>query len=1373
MSTIALIPKIDYNQQIRMLYADALIVTELLCLVEYGTVEYGVSTSIGYDISSSLSNTAYSCQLINMAYPLPLDTGYRSSGTEAEIFDFRAKFFYLSPGQILLIVYPLFQELRENTFSDSDNEDTNEHIEKVLEKVDLFHVPNITVDQLMLRVFLISLTGAASRWLRNKPTGSIKTWEDLKTKFWNKYCPPGRTAKKMEEINNFQQESDETLFQAWERFKELLMKCPQHYLTEMQEIKKVNEKVYAAQVGCEQCKGPHYTKYFPQKEEGKTLEEAYYTQFGGPFQGGGYRATTLGYYQRNNINPSYQERRQSMEDTLSKFMSESAKRHEENSNLIKEIQATTDASIRNQGALIKSLEIQIGQISKNSTLLYKSRQMTVPFPSHLDNHYCKEEEGNHGPKFTEDYGAPHINNTIPRKEKDPGSFTLPCFINDVCFDNALVDLGASVSVMPLSTYLNLGLCKLAHTRLTVELADRTVKYPKGIAKNVLVGIGKFTFPVDFIILDMPEDIKVPLILGRPFLSTARAKIDVYKRKITLRVGEEKIIFKSVKPASSIIKRVYMLSSRERMELDLEARIMEETLVLNRSLDPFLEDYIKLNYLNEPFELRRNQGDDLIPTIKEGEVIKEFRTRDEDLDIEIDDYPILEDMDAYRDEGMGDIIVGEPFLRKVLYKVEDIATCLVEYVKFWEDWEVDRYGNANLGRYNVSVPALTKDHKGIKINMPYPERINTPYSRYGINIIYWEDTSVVPTLRDPKKDARVPRNESNSRKANVQCYYCNEKGHYASDCPKLRVHDAKYFREQMFLDQKDKLEATSNEDRESDENGVQKLNNDAKAISENLLFSTSNICSESNEVKTDSQIPKMPKERKLLKMFEKMALAINALRDRIDVTLLEDRKRRWMSDSQNSLREFYKTDVLPMSVFLSKTLKELKQELMEEKNELLENEIEKISSDSKDIQANLLKRIKILENDFKQSQAQSIDFELKLQHPKEKMACDVSWKSRLSTLNDENVLLKNQADSVVKERENSKLEYQKLFNSIKATRTQHQKELDDLIEHVNLKTYAYADVRSQNQDLLMTISELKNKIKTIEKGKNVNTKSDKSKTSGTLLYVTLLPKNIAVKAKKVSKTKVNADRTKLVTSHSIPKNKQSQKQKLENSNSVRRPQSKDTKLKNRVLKNTNDKSSSAYVRKVSNSRVKIALFTSPVPAKSRNLGATSVIAKSRFSIAKTLTVTNKVIQLVYWIVDSGCLKHMSGNLQLLRNFIEKFIGTVRFGNDHFATIIGYGDYNLEGVDLLTSSHESNLYTISISELAASSPVCLMSKSTSTKSWLWHRRLSHLNFGTVNQLTSKDLVDGLLKFKYDKYHLCSACEQGKSKKASFPSKLVPST
>ncbi|GJS56486.1 putative reverse transcriptase domain-containing protein [Tanacetum coccineum] len=213
--------------------------------------------------------------------------------------------------------------------------------------------------------------------------------------------------------------------------------------------------------------------------------------------------------------------------------------------------------------------------------------------------------------------------------------------------------------MPLSTYLNLRLGEFAHTRLTVESADRTVKYPKGIAENVLVGIVKFTFPIDFRILDMPKDVKVPLILEIPFLSTARAKIDVYKRKITLR-------------------------------LDLEARLMGETLVLNRSLDPFSKDYIELNDLNKPFKLRRNQGDDLMPTIEEGEVIKEFITRDENLDTGIDDYPsycdddkkihidFLEDMDAYRDNEMCAIIFGEPFLREVRIKTKRFEGIITFY-----------------------------------------------------------------------------------------------------------------------------------------------------------------------------------------------------------------------------------------------------------------------------------------------------------------------------------------------------------------------------------------------------------------------------------------------------------------------------------------------------------------------------------------------------------------------------------------------------------------------------------------------------------------------------------------------------------------------
>nr|GEV91413.1 integrase, catalytic region, zinc finger, CCHC-type, peptidase aspartic, catalytic [Tanacetum cinerariifolium] len=193
---------------------------------------------------------------------------------------------------------------------------------------------------------------------------------------------------------------------------------------------------------------------------------------------------------------------------------------------------------------------------------------------------------------------------------------------------------------------------------------------------------------------------------------------------------------------------------------------------------------------------------------------------------------------------------------------------------------------------------------------------------------------------------------------------------------------------------------------------------------------------------------------------------------------------------------------------------------------------------------------------------------------------------------------------------------------------------------------------------------------------------------------------------------------------------------------------------------------------------------------------------------------KVIQICLWCVDSGCSKHMIGNLNLLINFVWKFLGTVRLKNDHVAEILGFrnlqwgnilitrvyfveglghnlfsvGQYcdsdlevpfrrnacfvrNLEGVDLFSGNRTTNLYTINLHDMASASPICLMSRASSTKSWLWHQRLSHLNFNTINNLAKNDLVSCLPKFKYHKEHLCPFCEQRKSKRASHPPKHVP--
>ncbi|GJR42581.1 retrovirus-related pol polyprotein from transposon TNT 1-94 [Tanacetum coccineum] len=165
---------------------------------------------------------------------------------------------------------------------------------------------------------------------------------------------------------------------------------------------------------------------------------------------------------------------------------------------------------------------------------------------------------------------------------------------------------------------------------------------------------------------------------------------------------------------------------------------------------------------------------------------------------------------------------------------------------------------------------------------------------------------------------------------------------------------------------------------------------------------------------------------------------------------------------------------------------------------------------------------------------------------------------------------------------------------------------------------------------------------------------------------------------------------------------------------------------------------------------------------------------------------KVVQIVLWYLDSGCSKHMTGDRSRLRNFMKKFIGTVRFGNDHFGAIMGYGDYvidlevafrkhtcfvrDLDGVDLIKGSRGTNLYTISVEDMMRSSPICLLSKASKNKSWLWHRRLNHLNFGTLNDLARKDLVRGLPRLKFEKDHLCSACQLGKSRKATHKPKTI---
>ncbi|GJR68379.1 reverse transcriptase domain-containing protein [Tanacetum coccineum] len=130
----------------------------------------------------------------------------------------------------------------------------------------------------------------------------------------------------------------------------------------------------------------------------------------------------------------------------------------------------------------------------------------------------------------------------PYKIGDSGPFTLPCGLDNNTVKQALVDLGASINMMPYSLFEKLTPKELTPIRMSIRLADHTYRYPKGIAEDMLVRVGKFIFPADFVIWDMDEDVQVPIILGRPFLMTSKALIDVFDKKVTLGVGDESMVF---------------------------------------------------------------------------------------------------------------------------------------------------------------------------------------------------------------------------------------------------------------------------------------------------------------------------------------------------------------------------------------------------------------------------------------------------------------------------------------------------------------------------------------------------------------------------------------------------------------------------------------------------------------------------------------------------------------------------------------------------------------------------------------------------------------------------------------------------------------
>ncbi|KAK8952364.1 hypothetical protein KSP39_PZI003940 [Platanthera zijinensis] len=637
----------------------------------------------------------------------------------------------------------IMQQVQNNKFGGLGHEDANSHLRTFLAICDMFKFNGASEDAIMLRLFPFSLEGRAKDWLDSLPNDSITTWEQLVEKFLHKYFPPSKTAKLIRDITTFTQGNGETLYDAWERFKELLRKCPHHRLALHQQVstfynglqtatmilvdgaaggsllKKYPEDAYAI---LEDLTANNYQAYErqgnnnpvsvhqvdqitslaaqmasqfnlinkrldslsqPSSSAPLTVEQLNQISEEANYVGGAQRQIPPGFanhyhpewrnhpnfsWKNNqgmtqpqgfnqNINPlpinnnsqpqqlnqrkmtdefilgmfqkydskmvGIESSLRSLETTMGQLANSLSQRpigtlpsdttpnptKDNHNNQCKAIALRSGVEIPSgEGLHEKIREEETRKKPSESSILEKDelgekkdvgekqkeklnqkREVVYPPPpfparlakSKLDIQFQKFmeifrkltinipfaealEQMPSYVKFMKDILAKKrkfvdkeivalteecsaiLQKKLPPKLKDPGSFTIPCSIGLKFIGRALCDLGASINLMPLSIYKKLGLGEITPTSLTLQLADRSLAFPKGIVEDVLVKVDKFIFPADFVVLDMDEDKDVPIILGRPFLATGRTLIDVQKGELTMRVNDENVTFNILK-----------------------------------------------------------------------------------------------------------------------------------------------------------------------------------------------------------------------------------------------------------------------------------------------------------------------------------------------------------------------------------------------------------------------------------------------------------------------------------------------------------------------------------------------------------------------------------------------------------------------------------------------------------------------------------------------------------------------------------------------------------------------------------------------------------------------------------------------------------
>nr|GEW91049.1 hypothetical protein [Tanacetum cinerariifolium] len=437
-------------------------------------------------------------------------------------------------------------------------------------------VPPILAEQFELK------HRAARRWLKKEPPRSITTWDDLVSKFINEFFPPPRTTNLRNEILNFQQKFDESFHEAWEIYKDLLHACPHHGFTKLHQldtfynainpadqnslnvavggnllekspqdaltiienkskVRNSQSKLIASPVNaCDNHSSSEIAKLThadnqqtsavtiamtvmlkqlqsnPPPAQVKALEEICVTCGG-----------AHSYYQYlaagGNTFPEFR-------DNIQGYVLAATGNYNQGSGTL------SSNTISNPKGELKSITTRSGLVTDGPTVPTPPKSVNPEEDKCVEETYMDPDLA----EYTIKVPPPPVQKPEPLIQRNFGLHTRDSPLPHI-FElkyKALADLGASINLMPLSVWKKLGLPDLIPTCMTLELANCAICTPDGIARDVFIPVGKFTFPADFVVVDYESDLRVPLILGRPFLRTDRALIDVHSEEMILRNGDE-------------------------------------------------------------------------------------------------------------------------------------------------------------------------------------------------------------------------------------------------------------------------------------------------------------------------------------------------------------------------------------------------------------------------------------------------------------------------------------------------------------------------------------------------------------------------------------------------------------------------------------------------------------------------------------------------------------------------------------------------------------------------------------------------------------------------------------------------------------------